>query len=520
MSRAEFQAAIDAYRREQNRDSGSLWGRQLVLTTPSYTDGVEVEHSSFSQSPASWSFTDYVELDANALALALGTDVQEIWQLTGGNMGSGQQSEILHAKSQGHAFGDILTMIERALNFHVLPVSLTFEFKRHDPYEAQERASTANLWADFTSKTTGAMTTDEQRELLANQVEAVRDAVTDAEGQIVRLIDTDPEPQEAVEDDTGATTGDPDMVADDAEGQRAKAAPEGTTFESVTYNGVTVQASPVQSSSRDDKKYMRYVRYNDDERLVHWGQPGEQMERDNDEARENFNARHSCDEKSDPFAPGFWACWAWQPNADVRSLKALQATRLDFEVAFEDLLNAAREGGMSRRQFSIRLRNLLTVNGRKAFEDGLREGGVEGEFSEDDEARYRALLADQSQYVRNLANTLFSEDGGITDAQAANKPAMWFNKSIQPFYDAGRLSAQQNAMFEWVLGRTEQHCRTCLGLSGQRHRLKTFHKYDLVPKSRKLACGGWLCDCRLVRTALPARGRLTAFKAHDHKDAA
>jgi hypothetical protein len=96
-------------------------------------------------------------------------------------------------------------------------------------------------------------------------------------------------------------------------------APENTTFSEITYNGVTVQASPVQSSDRDDKKYMRYVRYDGDERVVHWGQPGEQMERDNDEARENFNSRHSCSEKKDPFAPGFWACWAWQPDANVRS---------------------------------------------------------------------------------------------------------------------------------------------------------------------------------------------------------
>lgn len=98
-----------------------------------------------------------------------------------------------------------------------------------------------------------------------------------------------------------------------------KQAPANTTFDSVTYNGVTVQASPVQSSSRDDKKFMRYVRYEGDERLVHWGQPNEQMERDNPDARAAFNSRHSCDEKKDPFSAGFWACWAWQPNANVRS---------------------------------------------------------------------------------------------------------------------------------------------------------------------------------------------------------
>lgn len=94
-------------------------------------------------------------------------------------------------------------------------------------------------------------------------------------------------------------------------------APPQTTFSRVTYNGVTVLASPVQPSDRDDKKYMRWVKRNADDpaRIVHWGQPGEQMERDNPDARENFNSRHNCDAKRDPFSAGFWACWHWQPDA-------------------------------------------------------------------------------------------------------------------------------------------------------------------------------------------------------------
>lgn len=124
-----------------------------------------------------------------------------------------------------------------------------------------------------------------------------------------------------------------------------KQAPENTTFDSVTYNGVTVQASPVRPSSRVDKKYMRWVRYDGDERLVHWGQPGEQMERDNDEARGNFNSRHQCSTKKDPFAPGFWACWAWQPNAPIPGGKSREATMTDDKrIAFGGAIKAMPNG--------------------------------------------------------------------------------------------------------------------------------------------------------------------------------
>ena len=95
-------------------------------------------------------------------------------------------------------------------------------------------------------------------------------------------------------------------------------------MERITYNGVTVTATDRRPSTRDDKKYMRYVRRGDDTRLVHWGQPGEDMERDNEDAREAFNSRHSCSEKRDPFTPGFWACWHWQPSAKSVDLSPMR----------------------------------------------------------------------------------------------------------------------------------------------------------------------------------------------------
>lgn len=509
MQDEQLREAMRRYWAEKDTDSGSGWGNQLVLNNPSSGNRIEVEQSAFSAAPPSWDYQTYTQINVNSLALALGIDVQELWQLQSGSLGSGAQSEILHAKSQGRMIGDLLIGLERVINFHVLPPALTFEFKQRDPYEAQSRAATANLWADFVAKTSAVLTPDESREVLANQVEAVTDAITDAEGQIVRLGDTDPETPEQVLDDTGATLGEGDVVAGD------RAAPENVTFSSVTYNGVTVQASPVRPSSREDKKFMRYVRHNGDERLIHWGQPGEQMERDDAQARANFNSRHNCDGKRDPFSPGFWACWAWQPGADVRETKAIQATRLDFESRFGAILDAARRGDINRRRFGVLVRGLIASTGRRAYLDGLAEGGVTTEALEgDDQSRYTVLVAAQSQYVTNLGRVLFREDG-VTDGQAGAKPDMWFNKSIAPFYDAGRLSADRNGMYEWVLGATEEHCDTCLGLAGQRHRLKAYHARNLVPKSSRLQCGGYRCDCRLQRTTQRARGRLDRVKTKE-----
>ena len=84
-----------------------------------------------------------------------------------------------------------------------------------------------------------------------------------------------------------------------------------------TYNGVKVTASKRRASTRDDKKYMRTVMVDGQERVVHYGDPNLPMRRNNDEARENFVARHNCSEKKDPTAPGFWACYDWENTSEM-----------------------------------------------------------------------------------------------------------------------------------------------------------------------------------------------------------
>lgn len=90
-------------------------------------------------------------------------------------------------------------------------------------------------------------------------------------------------------------------------------------FREYTYNGVTVRATGRRSSDRDDKAWERTVLEDGEEYLVHYADPDMPMRRNNEEARASFNSRHSCDEKTDPRAPGFWACYDWN-NPDEKSV--------------------------------------------------------------------------------------------------------------------------------------------------------------------------------------------------------
>jgi len=207
-------------------------------------------------------------------------------------------------------------------------------------------------------------------------------------------------------------------------------------------------------------------------------------------------------------------------QSDIRTLfstirdeieaKAIQATRIEFELEMEALLLSARaENGIDRRTLANRLRTAIRKFGEMAYRDGLESGGVEKPEDEpldpEDLAEVNRLAAEQSGFVTNFGAEVFDKKA-LSDGQAQRRPAMWYRKSIHPFFMAGLASADKNGMYEWQLGQTEEHCSDCLRLNGQRHRLRDWYRKNLIPRSDKLECGGFECDCRLVKVQGRAQG--------------
>jgi hypothetical protein len=406
--------------RQQSADGQQPFGRTIAINSLQPEIPVSVESVPFSTPPDGFDYPTYVEIDVNELALAIGVDKQELWELGSGDLGSGAQSEVLHAKSQGKMFGSFLIELERRLN-DVLPESCEFAFKVQDPYEATEKANAAQVWAGVVAALGDKLTPDEARLLLANQIEAVKDAITDADGELVRLNDADPKADPQA----------PEIVAPDDTDVAAAPA-----------------AAPIDQTAQDDAK--------------------------------------------------------------AASAKAIQATALSFTSDFEDLLKGARSDDFGRRRFGIVLRDLIRKYGREAYLDGMADGGVDTgrELADDDLTAYRALLVKQSAFVTSLGAAIYRE-GSVTDGMAANKPEMWFNKSVLPFYEEGRASADKNGMYEFAGDDGAESCVTCQRLKGQRHRMKDWTRKALRPRVDTSAfdCGGWMCKHVLVKTTERASGK-------------
>lgn len=187
--------------------------------------------------------------------------------------------------------------------------------------------------------------------------------------------------------------------------------------------------------------------------------------------------------------------------------KDIQAVALDFEGDFEDMLQQAYAGNMTRSRAGIVARAIVGRAVDRAYKEGLKIGGVAPEDASDEDYRnINRLQVTQSVYITEMLNKLY-KDETTTEGQLENKPTMWFNKSIYPAYDAGMYSADKNGYYEWSWGSTEEHCSDCRRLNGQVHRLRDWQSSNWKPKSDRLECKGFNCDCRLVRkTGARARG--------------
>lgn len=187
--------------------------------------------------------------------------------------------------------------------------------------------------------------------------------------------------------------------------------------------------------------------------------------------------------------------------AERLAMKAIQSRKQDYEKFIQDILTEARGKRLNKDRFVTLLRAETRRYIGLAYMDGLIDGGVlDASMDDEDKAKVKALQQAQNTYIRNLANSVYETT--ISDAQAAQKPVLWFQASIYPAYLEGLASAKRNQMMEWVLGPAEEHCKDCPKLNGQRHRLKDWMRKGLYPKSGVTECNLG-CKCSLI----PAEGR-------------
>ena len=147
----------------------------------------------------------------------------------------------------------------------------------------------------------------------------------------------------------------------------------------------------------------------------------------------------------------------------------------------------------------------------RAFGEGLQKAGVSP--ADLDTPDYLPERLELDKLININLGQLFSFSGYILqqreryvagEKQAAlnavfNRALLWSNQ-----YDKARQLAYAMASKDqpqrWVLGPTE-HCSSCATFADRVYRASTWATNGALPKSSRLCCGGYRCQCMLVPAA-------------------
>lgn len=173
-------------------------------------------------------------------------------------------------------------------------------------------------------------------------------------------------------------------------------------------------------------------------------------------------------------------------------------TRMNYEAAVYDAIAGMNDGSIeSRRRAGTVMRGHISAYGRKAYINGLAEGGVEVAVLEgDDEAAYKSLVAENSVYVTNLTGSIYNGETVLSEAGIRSRVQAWVVKTLEPFRIAGLSSADANGLYEFYGDDGDESCDDCRRLKGRRFRLKDWIASDYLPSASncRLECGGYNCD--------------------------
>jgi hypothetical protein len=190
--------------------------------------------------------------------------------------------------------------------------------------------------------------------------------------------------------------------------------------------------------------------------------------------------------------------------ADAPVTKDINDTNSAFVEEIQAILSDGVNKTITKAGAAARMRGAIQRYGKSAYQDGLESGGVdETDLSEDDIRIIGDISVHDTQYITDIVNEIYSETG-MTGTPESRAP-LW-SKSLTEFYQAGVASADANGIYEWKLGNTEKHCKSCLRMDGQKHRMKDYVRKGIIPQCSELDCGGYNCDCSLEKSSGKSQG--------------
>ena len=157
-------------------------------------------------------------------------------------------------------------------------------------------------------------------------------------------------------------------------------------------------------------------------------------------------------------------------------------------------------GKLTKDEFVRKADLLITGQVYRAWWDGMGACGL-GKDDLTDEMKdiITEIHLAEREYLDGLADAILATDDYRTVYPRIN---LWVNR-FKDVRNRARVLSCPDVLFTWVLGATEDHCSDCLSYAGQSRTgadwQKIYAQTGHRPQSPSLECGGWQCDCDLVK---------------------
>lgn len=218
---AEAFKLYDAHR--QSKDQVVFKNLLWLASQVSPMNKIEADLISFAGLPENFNREETYSLYIYTLALVFGVDAREFWPATQSGATKGE-AEVQAQKAKGKGFGQMLTAIERAINWNILPESVEFAFDRRNDdddlareiWRGQVINNVRKMWEPAAGAALGLIDTEEARRMLV-ELQAVPDWVAPSEDATMHSQDRALGPQELVHEMQAPEKEEPEKPAEPEE---------------------------------------------------------------------------------------------------------------------------------------------------------------------------------------------------------------------------------------------------------------------------------------------------------------
>jgi hypothetical protein len=141
----KFDDAKANHERGRRKLGQEIWSNIMTLFSVDPAQPATANFVSFAGIPDGFEELTSTNIYVSVVALSFGVDPREFWPMSSGSLGSGRESEVMAEKAKGKGKADAIAAIERAVNWRVLPPSVSFRFDFRNDEEDRLKAEINNM---------------------------------------------------------------------------------------------------------------------------------------------------------------------------------------------------------------------------------------------------------------------------------------------------------------------------------------------------------------------------------------